>query len=335
MNDRCDTGGERSGRRPSSPCPLCGAASATFYDRLHDELLGTPGEWRLSRCSARTCGLVFLDPRPGESEAARAYENYYTHEEGTGETVPEEVHGSVRLALHRLNLALRRASGVSRERLRVRHAYLGDVLPGRLLEVGCGSGWRLAELRRLGWDVVGQEVDEAVAVRARATHDLTVLVGPLKRLELPGASFDAVILNHVIEHVLEPPSLLAECWRLIKPGGRLVCITPNVDGLGRRIFGRRWRGLEPPRHIHVFSLRTLGNVARSAGIGGFRLWTTAANSFPFACQSMDTHRCGSHHHKGTSVLEARLVAALVQHLATAVRAVVPSSGDECVLWAVK
>jgi 2-polyprenyl-3-methyl-5-hydroxy-6-metoxy-1,4-benzoquinol methylase len=334
VNDRSATGGERSGRRPSSPCPSCGAASATFYDRLHDELLGTPGEWRLSRCSARTCGLVFLDPGPGEGEAARAYENYYTHAEGTGEAALEEVHGSVRLALHRLNLALLRASGVSREKLRVRHAYLGDVPPGRLLEVGCGSGWRLAELRRLGWDVVGQEVDESAAIRARETHGLTVIVGPLEKLGLSPASFDAVTLSHVIEHVPDPAALLRECWRLVKPGGVLVGVTPNVDGIGRRAFGRRWRGLEPPRHVRIFSPRTLALLARSAGIDGARVWTTAANAFPFAFQSM-TARSGALARPGDGVLRRRLAAALVQHLATAAHAVAPSSGDECVLWAVK
>jgi SAM-dependent methyltransferase len=335
MNERPGVGGAILDRPTSSPCPLCGAASATLYDRLHDELYATPGEWRLSRCSVRSCGLVFLDPKPDETEMARAYERYHTHDEGTGEPAAKETHGYARNAAHRLNMTLLRATGVSREKRRVRHAYLGDLAPGTLLEVGCGSGWRLAELRRLGWDVVGQEVDEAAAARAREGHGLTVVVGPLERLGLPSAGFDAVILNHVIEHISEPVSLLRECWRLVTPGGRLVCVTPNVDGLGRRIFGARWRGLEPPRHLHVFSRRTLGIVARSAGIERFRVWTTAANTFPFAFESMGAARSGSNRRGDNNVLRRRLVAACVQHLATAARAVVPSCGDECVLLAVK
>ena len=225
-----DRGAER---QPVSPCPLCQAPSNVLYDRLKDELCGSPGEWRLARCSKQTCGLVFLDPRPGESETASAYEQYYTHEEGTGEVAPKEVHGPVRLALHRLNLALLRAGGATAERRRVRLSYLGDVPAGRLLEVGCGSGWRLAEFRRLGWDVVGQEVDEKAATHARESHGLTVLAGPLEELGLRPSSFDAVVLNHVIEHVPEPVRLLDECWRLVRQGGRLVCVTPNTRGLGQ------------------------------------------------------------------------------------------------------
>jgi 2-polyprenyl-3-methyl-5-hydroxy-6-metoxy-1,4-benzoquinol methylase len=314
---------------------LCGAVAATLYERLRDELCGTPGAWRLARCCRRACGLVFLDPRPDESETATAYEQYYTHDEGTGEPAPQEAHGSVRLALHWLNLALLRTSGATAEKRRVRLSYLGDVPPGRLLEVGCGSGWRLAEFRRLGWDVVGQEVDEKAATLARETHGLTVLAGPLDRLGLPGGSFDAVVMNHVVEHVPHPVALLQQCWELVRPGGRFVCVTPNVDGVGRRIFGRRWRGLEPPRHLQIFAPRTLRAAAIKAGVEGVRLRTTAANTFTFASQSIDTGQGPAQPRAASRVLRARLLATLVQYVASAAHVVAPSSGDECVLQAVK
>jgi 2-polyprenyl-3-methyl-5-hydroxy-6-metoxy-1,4-benzoquinol methylase len=320
---------------PVSPCPLCAAASVILYDRLKDELCGTPGEWRLARCSRPACGLVFLDPRPGESEAASAYEQYYTHEEGTGDPAAEEVHGSVRLALHRLNLALLRASGATAEKRRVRLSYLGGVPAGRLLEVGCGSGWRLAEFRRLGWDVVGQEVDEKAAGHARKAHGLTVLAGPLDRLGLPDNSFDAVVMNHVIEHVREPVKLLAKCWRLVKPQGRLVCVTQNAGGLGHRFFGRRWSGLDTPRHLVVFTPRSMVGAAAQAGLRDPRCWTSAGDAFAFAFLSMYGHRTGSARPGRPSVLRARLLATLVQYVASAARVVAPSSGDECVLQAVK
>jgi len=78
----------------------------------------------------------------------------------------------------------------------------------------------------------------------------------LTDIAYPNDSFDVVTLNHVIEHAEDPLSLLEECRRILKPGGKIVVLTPNVTSLGSRVFGNHWRGLEPPRHYHLFGLRT-------------------------------------------------------------------------------
>ena len=72
-------------------------------------------------------------------------------------------------------------------------------------------------------------------------------------MNYPADSFDAVIMSHVIEHVPQPRELLAECARLLKLGGRLVMLTPNAESFGLDYYGRCWRGLEPPRHLQIFS----------------------------------------------------------------------------------
>lgn len=266
---------------------------------------------------------------------AKAYQDYYTHKEGVVETVPEEGRGPVEMMLGRLNLGLLRASGATAEREHVRVSCLGNAPVGRLLEVGCGNGWRLDELRRLGWDVVGQEVDEEAAASARRTYGLPVLTGPLERLGLQESQFDAVVMNHVIEHVQKPVPFLRECWRLVKPKGRLVCVTPNLKSLGHLVFGRTWSGLDAPRHLEVFTPRSLESAATKAGIGDPRCRTSAGGAFGFAFLSMYGHRASTWRPRRISFRRAEFLATLVQHLATAVRVVAPSSGDECVLWAVK
>jgi SAM-dependent methyltransferase len=79
-------------------------------------------------------------------------------------------------------------------------------------------------------------------------------------------SFDAVTLNHVLEHALDPVSLLRECWRVTARGGRLVVITPNVESLGCRSWGAAWYHLDPPRHLFLFAPRTLAECASRVGI---------------------------------------------------------------------
>jgi SAM-dependent methyltransferase len=72
-------------------------------------------------------------------------------------------------------------------------------------------------------------------------------------------------MSHLIEHVYDPGALLEECYRILKPGGRVVIVTPNTQSVGHRMFGKYWRGLEPPRHIYLFSIASLKRLGSKAG----------------------------------------------------------------------
>jgi 2-polyprenyl-3-methyl-5-hydroxy-6-metoxy-1,4-benzoquinol methylase len=150
----------------------------------------------------------------------------------------------------------------------------------------------LDRLHRRGWQVEGQEVDPvaAAAVRERCGH--TVHLGELPLLELPGGRYDAIVMSHVIEHLLDPVAILGECRRLLVPSGVLVSVTPNADSFGHREFGRNWLGLDPPRHLHVFTPPSLEAVARAAGFGVATVDTTAAFGAIYAGASLSLARNG-------------------------------------------
>ena len=69
------------GSRPNPTCVVCGAPGEVLYAGLRDRLFSAPGEWNIKRCSNTSCGLLWLDPMPLETEVWKAYENYYTHSE--------------------------------------------------------------------------------------------------------------------------------------------------------------------------------------------------------------------------------------------------------------
>lgn len=257
------------------------------YQNLRDRLFGAPGGWSLRQCPDPRCGLLWLDPMPRPEEIHKAYTRYYTHHaaEAGGP-------GRLKRAWHTLKAAYlaerfgyrggsngfqRRALAAAMYLLPLRRRaveasvrFLRHQPGGRLLDVGCGSGDWLVQMRELGWHVDGLDFDPAAVELAR-TRNLNVRAGSLEAQGYDSETFDAVTLHHVIEHVPDPVATLRECHRVLRFGGRLVVATPNAHSLSHRMFRADWRGLEPPRHLHLF---TGGSLRRALEAAGFRRMTS-------------------------------------------------------------
>jgi SAM-dependent methyltransferase len=133
-----------------------------------------------------------------------------------------------------------------------------------VLDIGCGNGGFLWQMRSLGWDVCGVEPDPKSAVHARAAG-LDVRDGLLQQQSLPDAHFDAIVMNHVIEHLHDPVGTLRRCWKLLKPGGRIALTPPNLGSRGYQIFGADWLALDPPRHLILFTEDSLRRALEACG----------------------------------------------------------------------
>jgi SAM-dependent methyltransferase len=124
-------------------------------------------------------------------------------------------------------------------------------------------------MQHLGWVGSGLDTDAQAIAQARAAG-LTAEVGSLPGANLPPKSFDAITLSHTIEHVHDPLATLRSCRELLKPAGRLWIATPNLAGHGHRVFKGYWRGLEPPRHLVLFTYEVLESALREAGFSHVR-----------------------------------------------------------------
>jgi 2-polyprenyl-3-methyl-5-hydroxy-6-metoxy-1,4-benzoquinol methylase len=260
-------------------CKFCGSKSALLHDALTDRLVGTTGSWRMLRCTNQACGLAWLDPAPTGAQLSAAYADYYTHASAenssrlrrqyerlkTGYLVhqfgydaptikPWEIFGGRLLAC----LPHRRAA------FDASVMWLPATPGGKVLEIGCGNGNLLNHLATLGWQVQGVEPDRKAA--EIATHrNLPVMCGELSEHSFAPQSFDAIIMSHVIEHIGDPITLLKICRQLLKPGGRLIILTPNLHALGHRWFGRDWLHLDPPRHLNLFTQESMATACRMSG----------------------------------------------------------------------
>ncbi len=262
-------------------CPICGCRRAESAFKGIDRLHGIPGEFTYRRC--QSCETIYQDPRVVPEDLPSCYpRTYYTH--SPCEAPASHPH---RRRLSELRDSLRRSikAAVSREGGRRPHTIrlfsrsrwvrerafantLVDELiprtesPGRALEVGCGSGALMASLRAAGWEIEGVEWDPHAGAVAAARGTGSVAIGDFRTLELPEATYQLVVLDHVLEHIDNPATALQRIAALLAPGGRAVLRYPNPVSLGSRVFGDRWFPWDIPRHLVLPHPASLAHLAR-------------------------------------------------------------------------
>ena len=255
-------------------CPVCESVRRrVLYSELQDRVcFSAPAKWSLKQCE--DCGSGYLDPRPTKEYIPLAYLNYFTH-------VPSALQAPKPGSLAWFRKALANGYrnfcygtderpafriGVLAAHLFPRYKADADKVmrnlsrPGksgnRLLDIGCGNGGFLSRAKSLGWDPVGIDVDEG-AVKAARGLGLDVRCGEISMLDPRVEQFDAVMMSQVIEHVHDPIGLLRAVFQLIKPYGWLWIDTPNIGSIGHETYAEDWRGLEPPRHLVLFTPASL------------------------------------------------------------------------------
>jgi SAM-dependent methyltransferase len=332
---------------PRPRCLLCQAPGRTLYAGLPDRSFSAPGRWGFLQCPEPDCGLVWLNPQPIPEDLGAAYAGYYTHAQpAPGSTLLRRVldrvqraylarrfgYGTVR-GMDRFWAWLARLHPGGADELDAAAMYLpAPKGPARLLDVGCGSGVHLARMQQLGWSVEGVEVDAEAAVAARS-RGVPVRLGPLEQQGYPEASFDAIFSAHVLEHVHEPIGLLRECARILKPAGTLVVLTPNVESRGHARFGAAWLNLDPPRHLFLFSPKTLQRVAERAGLEVLTLRSTARTAWVYGALSRAIERTGRGEMSELSRPHALLYGLLYQLRLRRCLRCHPMAGDELLLIA--
>lgn len=340
-------------------CPLCQSSGDFLYTGLQDRLFQAPGTYGFRACSGAQCGSLWLDPRPTRTSIGTVYESYYTHSGSEGrpfgslkwseklyrvwDDVCARAYLEDEYGYDTLRAELKPLRRLLAPLARIRPAYCSDwdlvvrwQSPedrGRLLDVGCGNGDVLQTLSQLGWTVEGTDVDSSSVAFARS-RGLTVHHGDLSTLELKEASFDVVSMSHVIEHVHHPDQLVERARRLLKPGGKLVIVTPNVRGALFKKHRANWLHLDPPRHLILFSAPSLRHLVESFGFRNIEVRSSVrAFSYLEHASSQIGESGRSDWHSRPKSLVSRARTGLAERLVAFKKACGTAEGDELVLTA--
>lgn len=296
--------------KPRPLCPVCTLPGEHLYSDMGDKIFNTPWLWTIKQCKDKECKTVWLDPTPEDKEIYKLYRKYSTHEDPAIVTVSQNIFRQFLEQVRSSLLCFKYGYGGKlsflqivalpfaflhpgwKDSQEVNIFYLPAKENGLLLDVGCGGGGSIKTMEKRGWRGVGIDFDEKAIENAKK-KGLDVRVGDLISQKFPSDYFDAILMNHVIEHLPNPKEVLRECRRVLKKNGVLVAITPNSNSRGFSKYGKSWRGLETPTHLQVFSVTSLGKIAEDAGFSSVKNFSSLQGSLYVLDSSRQMQRQGT------------------------------------------
>ncbi len=147
---------------------------------------------------------------------------------------------------------------------------------GKLLEVGCATGEFIELASKQGFVSTGIDASALYADCAKS-KGLNVYNGRVEDVLGQDETFDAIVLFHLIEHILDPVAFLETIKTHLKDDGVLFVVCPNLESRSRKVFGF-WHGnFQQPDHLTFFSEKTLIAVTQRAG---FLVESTFSREYP-------------------------------------------------------
>jgi SAM-dependent methyltransferase len=248
------------------PCPVC---SGTAVESLHTQRFVLPEGHPLAvgydvvLCGA--CGFVYADVAATQADYDRFYAEQSKYDDATTSTGAGEAdYDRMRLAAVAADLA----------------ACLPDKA-ARILDVGCAGGGLLAALADLGYShLVGVDPSAGCAARTRDRVG-EAYQGWLTSLPADLGTFDAIVLSHVLEHVLDLQAALAALAPRLSPGGLVYVEVPDAERYADYVYAP-FQDFNT-EHINHFSEGSLDNALGRHGFApiarGRRVLNASATTF--------------------------------------------------------
>lgn len=231
-------------------CDLCGSNNRKFLFNARDRLYGFEGTFSYVRCTE--CGLVYMNPQISLGDIGKFYPDDY----GPHQVESEKKRSHKRPLITKFKKNPFAAC-----------VFCKLTRESQLLDVGCGSGKFLNEIRiATGCQVYGVDTSKVAARTAKENYSLEIFTGMLTEVPFPDNHFDVITARSYLEHVNNPSEVMLKLFRLLKQGGDLVIITPNFDSLNSKMFKDKWYALDCPRHLYIYSAKTITKLLEKSGL---------------------------------------------------------------------
>lgn len=234
------------------------------------ELLLTKENYKYIKCE--NCGLIFVNPTPilTKEEMDKLNENEWLP---TLRTFRDFRDSLKNFYSHP-------------EYERQFYAFYKYVKKGKILDIGCGTGYFLYSAKKMGFEPFGIDVCEVAIKYIKNMFGIDGFCGELKEAKLPSDYFDGIRCAHVLEHVVNPIQTLKEINRIIKKGGILQIGVPNEDAfchILRNLYHKIRKKYKkekysccvfPPVHFYGFTKKSIKILLKKTNFNILRCFTT-------------------------------------------------------------
>jgi SAM-dependent methyltransferase len=230
-------------------CPCCGA-EAIHRQLTAEDFTVSHQHFEIWECSS--CKLRFTQDVPDAASIGDFYQSdaYISHTD-TKEGIINRLYHSIRkTTLRQKRQLIRTQTGLQ---------------AGNILDIGAGTGAFANTMQQAGWNVTALEPDAATRQRSMALYNLSLQPGEVL-FQLPEASFDAITMWHVLEHVHDIHAYTAQLKKLLKPKGKLFIAVPNYISYDASVYDQYWAAYDVPRHLYHFSPTAMQRLLQQHGL---------------------------------------------------------------------
>jgi 2-polyprenyl-3-methyl-5-hydroxy-6-metoxy-1,4-benzoquinol methylase len=223
-----------------SSCPICGSNSTETY-LLGKDFSVSKEEYSVLKCT--DCSFAFTQNAPDKAHIGKYYksEDYVSHSDTKKGLFFKAYHMVRSIMLKRKAKLIQKHTGKTK---------------GKILDVGCGTGYFPSTMKEHGWDVLGIEQDDETRQYAIDKFQIEAK-GPDSIKELEEGSFDCITLWHVLEHLHDLNESVEQYYKLLKPEGVLIIAVPNHECFEAKIYEKYWAGWDIPIHLWHFSIQSM------------------------------------------------------------------------------
>lgn len=218
-------------------CPHCGATHSKSLFQIEG----------IDIYECLSCEISFSDYDPSKSQDLYIEDYYSGENNGYGDYASE-------IKTHKATFS---------KRLETVEGLVPEK--GILLDYGCAIGHLCMVAKDRGWTVFGSDFSNFGAEETKKNFDVETFVSDVTFPPVKHASVDVVCMYDLIEHIPSPSKAVKNVAPIIKPGGVLHLVTPDVGSISQKILGASWFHFKPREHLYYFNKKTMRSLLENNG----------------------------------------------------------------------